>query len=135
MGSGHDDVVVVAPVELGDHVGLRPVHHGDRRGHAGSGERRTVVEARADHGDGERRDDGARRRDGRDVGESPLRSGVLPWLKRITAAAPAAWAFATLRAKLQPPRWIRAIRPATKPAKSLGPPGSAVNGAPTAASV
>ena len=34
----------------------------------------------------------------------PLRSSVLPWLKRITAAAPAAWAFATLSAKLQPPR-------------------------------
>ena len=64
-----------------------------------------------------------------------LRSGVLPWLKRITAAAPAAWAFATLRAKLHPPRWISAIRPATKPAKSLTPPGSAVSGAPTAASV
>src|SRR4029453_9948205 len=51
-----------------------------------------------------------------------LRAGVSPWLKRITAAAPAVWAFATLRAKLQPPRWIRAIRPGTKPAKSLGPP-------------
>ena len=66
---------------------------------------------------------------------TPLRSGVLPWLKRMTAAAPAAWAFTTLRAKLQPPRWISAIRPGTKPAKSLTPPGSAVSGAPTAASV
>ena len=67
----------------------------------------------------------------------PLRSGVLPWLKRMTAAAPAVFAFATLRAKLQPPRWTSAIRPATKPAKSLGPAGSAGCGvsAPTAASV
>ena len=63
------------------------------------------------------------------------RSGVLHWLKRMTAAAPAVCAFATLSAKLQPPRWISAIRPATKPAKSLTPPGSAVSGAPTAASV
>ena len=37
------------------------------------------------------------------------RSGVLHWLKRITARAPAVWAFATLRAKLHPPRWISAI--------------------------
>jgi hypothetical protein len=64
----------------------------------------------------------------------PLRSGVLPWLKRMTALAPAAWAFATFRAKLHPPRWSRAIRPGTKPAKSLTPPGSAVSGAPTPAS-
>ena len=64
-----------------------------------------------------------------------LRAGVSPWLKRMTAAAPAAWAFAILRAKLQPPRWISAIRPGTKPAKSSTPPGSAVSGAPTAASV
>ena len=61
---------------------------------------------------------------------------TLPWLKRITAAAPAVCAFATLRAKLHPPRWTSAIRPATKPAKSLMPPGgAAVRGAPTAASV
>ena len=33
-----------------------------------------------------------------------LRAGVSPWLNRITAAAPAVWAFATLSAKLQPPR-------------------------------
>ena len=38
------------------------------------------------------------------------RSGVLHWLKRMTALAPAVWAFATLSAKLQPPRWISAIR-------------------------
>ena len=37
------------------------------------------------------------------------RSGVLHWLKRITALAPAVWAFATLSAKLHPPRWISAI--------------------------
>ena len=49
------------------------------------------------------------------------RSGVLHWLKRMTAAAPAVCAFATLRAKLQPPRWTSAIRPGTKPAKSSGP--------------
>ena len=52
-----------------------------------------------------------------------LRAGVSPWLKRMIAAAPAVWAFATLSAKLQPPRWTSAIRPGTKPAKSLGPPG------------
>ena len=52
------------------------------------------------------------------------RSGVLHWLKRMTASAPAAWAFATFRAKLQPPRWISAIAVVVgKPAKSLGPVG------------
>ena len=50
-----------------------------------------------------------------------LRASVSPWLNRMTAAAPAVWAFATLRAKLQPPRWTSVIRPATKPAKSSVP--------------
>ena len=65
----------------------------------------------------------------------PSRSGVSPWLKMMTPPAPAAWALCALRAKLQPPRWISAIAPAGKPAKSLRPPGSATSGAPTAASV
>ena len=68
------------------------------------------------------------------LARTTLRAGVSPWLKRMTASAPAVWAFATLRAKLQPPRWISAIAPSGKPAKSSGPAGSAVSGAPTAAS-
>ena len=56
---------------------------------------------------------------------SPLRSGVLPWLKMMTAPARAAWAFATLRAKLQPPRWISAIAPPMKPQSRPGLPGQA----------
>ena len=55
---------------------------------------------------------------------SGSRSGVLPWLKMITAPAPAAWALWAFRAKLHPPRWMRAIAPAGKPAKSFGPAGS-----------
>jgi hypothetical protein len=43
----------------------------------------------------------------------PSRSGVLPWLKMMTASAPAAWAFRALSAKVQVPRWISAM--------SLGP--------------
>ena len=59
-----------------------------------------------------------------------------PWLKRITAAAPAVWAFATLRAKLQPPRWISAIAAGREAREVVGTTGgSAVSGAPTAASV
>ena len=41
-----------------------------------------------------------------------------PSLKMTTPDAPAACAFSTFTPKLQPPRWIRAIRPDTKPAKS-----------------
>ena len=41
------------------------------------------------------------------------RVGSLPWLKMMTAAAPAASAFSALTAKVQVPRWIRAM--------SLGP--------------
>src|SRR5690348_17150468 len=48
---------------------------------------------------------------------SSVRSG-LPSLKMIAPDAPAAWAFCTLTPKLQPPRWMRATRPATKPLKS-----------------
>ena len=39
----------------------------------------------------------------------PSRSGVLPWLKMITASAPAFWALNALRAKKHVPRWIRAM--------------------------
>ena len=67
MGSGHDDVVVVAAVELGDHVGLRIVHHRDGRGRARPGERLAGGEARADHRDGDRREGRACRRLRRDV--------------------------------------------------------------------
>ena len=63
------------------------------------------------------------------------RSGVLPWLKMMTADAPAASAFRALSAKLQPPRWMSAMLPTGKPAKSFTPAGSATIGAPTAASV
>ena len=35
---------------------------------------------------------------------SASRSGELPWLKMMSAAAPADWALVALRAKLQPPR-------------------------------
>ena len=50
---------------------------------------------------------------------TPLRAAVLPSLKMTTPEAPAAWAFRTLTPKKQVPRWIKAIRPGTKPAKSL----------------
>ena len=42
MSSGHDDVVVVRPGELGDHVGLRLVHHRTVAVVPGFGQRRTV---------------------------------------------------------------------------------------------
>src|ERR1044071_9019198 len=42
----------------------------------------------------------------------------LPSLKMITPVAPAAWAFWIFTPKLQPPRWISAIRPDTKLPKS-----------------
>src|ERR1051326_5947287 len=42
----------------------------------------------------------------------------LPSLKMITPVAPAPCAFWIFTPKLQPPRWISAIRPGTKPAKS-----------------
>jgi hypothetical protein len=41
-----------------------------------------------------------------------------PSLKITTATAPAAWAFATLTEKLQLPRWMTAMLPGVKPAKS-----------------
>src|SRR3954452_17969826 len=46
-----------------------------------------------------------------------VRSG-LPSLKTTAPVAPAACAFCTLTPKLQPPRWISAIRPGVKPEKS-----------------
>ena len=46
------------------------------------------------------------------------RSGVLPWLKMITADAPAACALSAFTEKLQSPRCTRAMLPAGKPAKS-----------------
>jgi hypothetical protein len=42
----------------------------------------------------------------------------LPWLKMMTAAAPAANALSALTAKSQAPRWMRAMSPAGKPSKS-----------------
>jgi len=48
---------------------------------------------------------------------SPVRPG-LPSLKITTAEAPAASAFAAFVAKVQVPRWTRAMLPAVKPAKS-----------------
>src|SRR5947207_2958096 len=50
---------------------------------------------------------------------SPVRPGF-PSLKMITPTAPAACAFRTFTPKLQPPRWISAIRPDVKPVKSAG---------------
>src|SRR5438046_1742016 len=47
----------------------------------------------------------------------PVRPG-LPSLKMITPDAPAACAFSTFTPKLQPPLWISAIRPGTRPVKS-----------------
>src|SRR4029453_3674671 len=50
----------------------------------------------------------------------PVRSGSeLPSLKMMTPDAPAAWAFWTFTPKKHVPRWISAIRPGTKPLKSL----------------
>ncbi len=51
---------------------------------------------------------------------SPSLSGVLPWLNRITAVAPAASAFVALVTNGQVPRWTSAMRPAMKPVKSSG---------------
>src|SRR5215211_461454 len=51
----------------------------------------------------------------------PLSTAVrpgLPSLKMTTPVAPAALALSTFTPKLQPPRWISAIRPDTKPLKS-----------------
>src|SRR3989440_10136185 len=42
----------------------------------------------------------------------------LPSLKMMTPDAPAACAFRTFTPKKHEPRWIRAIRPRTKPLKS-----------------
>src|SRR5262245_26997904 len=49
---------------------------------------------------------------------TPLRAGVLPSLKMTTPEAPDAWAFSTFTPKKHVPRWMRAIRPGTKPVKS-----------------
>ena len=89
----------------------------------GPGEQLTGGEARADHGNGDRRE--AEPGGGTAVMfvRVAQRSGVLHWLKRMTADAPAAWAFETLSAKLQPPRWISAIAPARKPRSRPGRPG------------
>ena len=54
---------------------------------------------------------------------APKRSSLgstLPWLNTITAAAPAAAALSTLTRKKHVPRWIRAMFPGVKPAKSAG---------------
>jgi hypothetical protein len=47
-----------------------------------------------------------------------LGSAVSPWLKNSTPDAPAAAAFSALISNVQVPRWIRAMLPAGKPAKS-----------------
>ena len=47
-------------------------------------------------------------------------AAVLPWLKRMTPAAPAASALMALTEKLQLPRWTSAMVPVGKPAKSPG---------------
>ena len=75
MSSGHDDVVVVAPVELGEHVGLRDVDDRDGRRRTGLGERLTGSEARADNRDVDRRERRAGRRHGCDVGEGAAAVG------------------------------------------------------------
>jgi hypothetical protein len=49
---------------------------------------------------------------------SASRVGVSPWLKMITARAPAASALSAFCANGHVPRWISAIAPAGKPAKS-----------------
>ena len=53
---------------------------------------------------------------------TPKRSSLgssLPWLNTITADAPAAAALSTLSRKKHVPRWISAMFPGVKPAKSL----------------
>ena len=47
-----------------------------------------------------------------------IRPGSLPWLKMMTALAPAAVALAALSPKAQVPRWTRAMFPGVNPAKS-----------------
>ena len=42
----------------------------------------------------------------------------LPSLKTMTPLAPASWAFRIFWLKVHVPRWMSAIRPATKPLKS-----------------
>ena len=52
----------------------------------------------------------------------PSRVGSFPWLKMITASAPAFCAFSALMPKLHVPRWIRAMSLGplkSRPAKSL----------------
>lgn len=49
---------------------------------------------------------------------SPDRASVLPWLKMMTAAAPASWALVALVANVHVPRCTSATAPALKPAKS-----------------
>ena len=39
----------------------------------------------------------------------PSRSGVLPWLKMMTASAPAVWALIALTPNSQVPRWMSAM--------------------------
>ena len=48
----------------------------------------------------------------------PLRAGVSPSFMRMIAEAPALIAFWIFRTKSQVPRWMRAIEPTGKPAKS-----------------
>jgi hypothetical protein len=52
-------------------------------------------------------------------GRRSVRSGAFPSLKMTTRTAPAAWAFAAFSPKVQVPRWITAMFPAGKLAKSL----------------
>ncbi len=49
---------------------------------------------------------------------SPFRASVFPWLKMMAPTAPAAAAFSAFSWKVQAPRWISAMSPAGKPAKS-----------------
>ncbi len=48
----------------------------------------------------------------------PERRSVLPWLKMMTALAPAFWALIALMPNSHVPRWTSAMLPAGKPAKS-----------------
>ena len=64
-----------------------------------------------------------------------LRSGVLPWLKRMTADAPAAWALRPSgRNRTRPAGPARCCRRGRSRSRSDRP-GRATSGAPTAASV
>ncbi len=49
---------------------------------------------------------------------TPVRSGELPWLKTMTAEAPASWALSAFSPKVQVPRRIRAMLPVVNPTKS-----------------